>query len=57
MKSFYEIVLEEAKLRKKYLDNYMFYAKMIKEKAKELLNDDRSLCFWLRSDLLPTLEG
>jgi predicted nucleotidyltransferase len=39
MKSFYEIILEEAKSRKKYLDNYMFYAKMIKKKAKELLDD------------------
>jgi predicted nucleotidyltransferase len=39
MKSFYEIILEEAKLRKKYLDNYMSYVKIIKEKAKKLLND------------------
>jgi predicted nucleotidyltransferase len=39
MKSFYEIILEEAKSRKKYLDNYMFYAKIIKEKAKKLLKD------------------
>jgi hypothetical protein len=34
MKSFYEIILEEAKSRKKYLDNYMFYVKIIKERAK-----------------------
>jgi predicted nucleotidyltransferase len=45
MKSFYEIVLEEALERKEYLDNYLIYAREIKERAKKLLGDVKVFVF------------
>ncbi len=45
MKSFYEIILEEAKERGKYLENSLNYAVEIKRRAKELFNDAKVIVF------------
>lgn len=59
-KSFVEILKEIAEEKRKYFENYLDYAKKIKEKAKELLGEDvKVLVFgsvvrgdwWLDSDI------
>jgi hypothetical protein len=45
MKSFYEIVLKEARERQRYLQNYQKYVKQIKKRAKALLGEVKVIVF------------
>mgnify|MGYP001774323009 CR=1 FL=1 len=45
MKSFFEIVLEEARERKEYFDNYLTYVREIKNRAEKILKEVKVFVF------------
>lgn len=58
MKSLYKLLAERNEANKKYFQNYLAYAKKIKERAQKLLGEARVLVFGsvVRNDYLPNSD-